>query len=334
MVVATRTPHNDRSGIMPIPFRYAAGGPARRSMESRPLRYFVAVARTLSFTRAAEQLGLAQPPLSRRIKALETELGVALFERSPRLRLTPAGRVLLERAEPALAMLDAAWASVPGGVGGRRSTVCVGFVAAAAYSVLPQLADRMRRDCPDVELRIECMTNSEQARALEHGTIDVGVAWLPFERGGYEQLPLARDRFLIALPVGHRLARLDTVTRADLEGERFVLGCRNARIARAISRAIGRDDDGNGGAVVETRVHDLREAIDCVASGLGVTFVPGAMCGERPGHVVYRDFDCAEPLLLGAVYRGGGDLHAVHRLLACAAGTDRRDLGQARSPLD
>jgi DNA-binding transcriptional LysR family regulator len=298
-------------------------------MESRPLRYFVAVARTLSITRAAEQLGLAQPPLSRRIKALEREIGVALFERTPRLRLTPAGQSLLERAEPALEMLDAAWASVSAEPDGREAVVRVGFVAAAAYAVLPQLASRFRRDCPEFELRIECMTNSEQAEALDRGVIDVGVAWLPFERGGYDCLPLTRDRFRIALPAGHRLAALDTVTRADLEGERFVLGCRNARIARAIARAIG-DDDVGSGTVVETRVHDLREAIDCVASGLGVTFVPGAMCGERPGHVVYRDFDCAEPLLLGAVHRRDGDRHAVRRFLSCAAGTERIGSDRAR----
>ncbi len=286
-------------------------------MESRPLRYFVAVAHTLSFTRAAEQLGIAQPPLSRQIKALERQMGVLLFERSPRLRLTAPGQSLLTRVEPALAMLDAACQSVSAQASAGQATVSVGFVAAAAYDVLPRLASRFRRECADADLRVECMTNTEQADALARGTIDVGMAWLPFEHGGYAQAPLARDRFLIALPAGHRLARRQIVRREHLDGERLVLGCRNARIARAIARAIGADD-ANGSAVVETRVHDLREAIDCVAAGLGITFVPSAMRGERPGHVVYRHFDSDEPLLLGAVYREGERPLAVRRFLDCA----------------
>lgn len=287
-----------------------------RHPESRSLRYFVAVCRALSFTRAAEQLGIAQPPLSRQIKKLELELGVGLFERSPRLRLTAAGQALLERVEPALKMLDAACQSVAEEAAAGSATLSVGFVAAAAYEVLPRLASRFRHDWPGIELRIQCMTDAEQAAAMSGGTIDVGIAWLPFEHKGYEQIPLARERFFIALPAGHRLARQPLVTRDDLAGERLLLGCRNARIARAISRSFSGDAPDRG-SLVETRVHDLRAAIDSVAAGLGITFVPSAMQGERSGHIVYRPFDSAEPLLLGAVCPGGAKPIALHRFLEC-----------------
>jgi DNA-binding transcriptional LysR family regulator len=287
-----------------------------RQTESRSLRYFVAVGRALSFTRAAEQLGIAQPPLSRQVKKLEQELGVCLFERSPRLRLTAAGQVLLERVEPALTMLDAACKSVAEEASASSATLSVGFVAAAAYEVLPRLASRLRREWPDIELRIQCMTDAEQAAAMACGSIDVGIAWLPFEHKGYEQIPLVRDRFLIALPTGHRLARQHLVSRDDLVGERLLLGCRNARIARAISRSFSGDDPDRGN-LFETRVHDLRAAIDSVAAGLGITFVPSAMRGERSGHVIYRPFDSAEPLLLGAVCPGGAKPVALDRFLQC-----------------
>lgn len=287
-----------------------------RHPESRSLRYFVAVGRALSFTRAAEQLGIAQPPLSRQIKKLEQTLGVSLFDRSPRLRLTAAGQALLERVQPALTMLDAACQGVAEEASASSATLSVGFVAAAAYDVLPRLASRFRQDWPDIELRIECMTDAEQAASMARGAIDVGIAWLPFEHKGYEQIPLARDRFLIALPTGHRLAGQALVSRDDLAGERLLLGCRNARIARAISRAFNGEDPDRA-KLFETRVHDLRAAVDGVATGLGVTFVPSAMRGERAGHVVYRPFDSAEPLVLGAVCPSGAKPIALHRFLAC-----------------
>lgn len=270
----------------------------------------------LSVTRAAEQLGIAQPPLSRQIRKLEQTLGVVLFERAPKLRLTAAGEALLERIEPALAMLDNACAGVAAESAAGSAVLTVGFVAAAAYEVLPRLASRFRCDWPDVELHIECMTDAEQASALARCEIDVGIAWLPFEHDGCEQIPLARDRFFIALPAGHRLARRERVTRDDLEEERLLLGCRNTRIARAISRLFSGDDQ-NRRTFHETRVHDLRAAIDCVAAGLGITFVPGAMRGERPGHVIYRAFDSTEPLLLGAVCPRGARSVQLHRFVRC-----------------
>jgi DNA-binding transcriptional LysR family regulator len=285
-------------------------------MESRPLRYFVAVARTLSITRAAEALGMAQPPLSRHIKALEAEVGTLLFHRKNGLRLTEAGRAMLAKAEPALAMLDAAKESAAAVGHSVAATLPIGFVAVAGYSLLPRLTRAFKERHPEVDLRIECMTNSEQAQALKQDEIEVGIAWLPFDEPGYCITPLETDRMLVALPARHPLTRLQKLSREDLLGERLILGCRNAGIKRAIFHAMEGEAAGAAQPVREAR--DLAEAIDGVASGLGLTLVPSALRHERSGHVEYRELEKPETVVLGAVLRPRAST-AAQQFVACAA---------------
>lgn len=284
-------------------------------MESRSLRYFVAVARTLSITRAAENLGMAQPPLSRHIKALEAEVGTLLFKRKNGLRLTEAGRAMLAKAEPALAMLDEAKECATAVGLAAAATLSIGFVAVAGYSLLPRLTRAFREQHPEVDLRIECMTNSAQAQALVEGEIEVGIAWLPFDEPRVTVVPLETDRLMVALPAGHPLTLLETLSRTDLFGMRLILGCRNAGIERAILGAVEGDMAGHAMPVLKAR--DLAEAIDGVASGLGLTLVPSAMRLERGGHVEYRELDKPSAVVLGAVVRPRAS-KAAQQFLACA----------------
>jgi len=285
-------------------------------MESRSLRYFVAVARTLSITRAAEQLGMAQPPLSRCIQALERELGTKLFHRANGLRLTAAGQAMLEKAEPALTMLDAARASAITAGQAMRTRLPIGFVAVAGYDLLPRLTRSFRAEHPEVELQLACMTNDEQARALHSGRIELGIAWLPFEHSDHPQHVLRHDPLMVALPKGHPLARLRRLTRAQLRSEPLVLGCRHAGITRAILRATDHEGMDSEGSAVR-RASDLAEAVDCVASGLGITLVPASLRHERIEYVEYRELEHPEMLVLGAVHRPAPSA-AVRSFLACA----------------
>lgn len=270
-------------------------------MESRSLRYFVAVARTLSITRAAEQLGMAQPPLSRHIQALEKEVGTLLFHRAGGLRLTAAGQAMLAKAEPALALLDEAARSAVEAGRSERTTLTIGFVAVAGYSLLPRLTRAFQAQQPGVDLQLECMTNDEQAQALERGSIAVGLAWLPFDAAGCTQVPLQHDPLLVALPRGHPLARLRRLSREHLRGAQLVLGCRHPGIARAILRAVDAGEAQAQARPAVRKAHDLAEAIDCVASGLGITLVPASLRNERRSHVEYRELERPETLVLGAV---------------------------------
>ena len=292
-------------------------------MDIRQLRYFVAVADALSFTRAAERLNMAQPPLSRQIKALEQEVGVRLLERSRKgLILTPAGRALLQEATSLLAQVGAIRTRVRQAAAVEPSRLSVGFVSAAGYSLLPGIVRRFRGVSPGIELQLHCLTNREQAAALDDGAIAVGLAWLPFERDGARALPLLEDRFCVALPEGHPLAAEDRIEVAMLRRQPVVYGCRTASVDASIRRLLSE-------AGPLQRVADLTTAIDGVAAGLGLAIVPRSMRPDRAGQVVYRDLQCDERLTLGAVSLAARADRAVEGFLACASALAREQAGHA-----
>src|SRR6516164_6069265 len=127
-------------------------------MELRHLRYFVAVAEEMSFTRAAERLHIAQPPLSQQIKQLEEELGVTLLQRDARpLRLTDAGQVLLDRSREILADLEATLAETRRTGRGQTGKLSIGFAGSAMYVFLPDVINGFREACPSIELALDKM---------------------------------------------------------------------------------------------------------------------------------------------------------------------------------
>lgn len=144
-------------------------------MELRHLRYFVAVAEEKNFSRAAERLLMAQPPLSQAIRQLERELGVALLTRSTRkVDLTPAGEVFLTRARRILADADDAAAQAARVAAGEEGQLTLGFAGSATYSLLPYLVRELRSELPKVrfELRGELLT-PPLAQALADHRVDV-----------------------------------------------------------------------------------------------------------------------------------------------------------------
>jgi DNA-binding transcriptional LysR family regulator len=151
-------------------------------MNFQRLRYFVAVAEELSFSRAAERLHMAQPPLSYQIKRLEEELGAQLFHRTKRsVRLTDAGRLLLAEARGLLVHAEQT-ASVVHRVGqGEVGRLTVGFVPSAANRVLPPILRAFGERFPSVELLLREVDPDRLLRALGDGRADVGFLYLPFE---------------------------------------------------------------------------------------------------------------------------------------------------------
>ena len=194
-------------------------------MELRHLRYFMAVGEELSFTRAAERLHIAQPPLSQQIKQLEEELGVTLLQRGARpLRLTGAGEVLLQRSRALLADLDAAIAETRRTGRGQTGKLSVGFAGSAMYVFLPDVINTFREACPNVELNLHEMLASEVAQALQERKIDVGFArpQLP-PLDHIAQRLILEEPYLAALPKRHRLAGRTLIALSDLADEPFVL---------------------------------------------------------------------------------------------------------------
>jgi DNA-binding transcriptional LysR family regulator len=193
-------------------------------MELRHLRYFVAVAEELSFRGAAERLHMAQPPLSAQIKALEQELRARLFERTTRsVRLTHAGRVFLEEARTVLQASVQAEQRVRDAEHGLAGTLRVGVIAPMANAWLAGNLRRFRQRFPGVQISLYDLTSTEQLRRLHAHELDAGLLRPPVGFPELEYLFVGESKQVLAVPVGHRLARKKTLTWADFHGEDLVL---------------------------------------------------------------------------------------------------------------
>src|SRR3954454_14582616 len=180
-------------------------------LDLRKMRYFVAVADRLHFGRAAEELHIAQPALSRQIRALEQDLGASLFTRDRHgVALTDAGRQLLVDAGPLLASADAVRRRVTAAARGSRRLV-VGF--RTGIPVIPA-AQAFAARHPEVVVDVQRMEWDDQAPMLLDGRVDVGYVRLPIDETGLRLTPLYTEPWVAALPAGHRLAGKEQITEA------------------------------------------------------------------------------------------------------------------------
>jgi DNA-binding transcriptional LysR family regulator len=192
--------------------------------ELRQLRYFVAVAEALSFTRAADRLHMAASPLSAAIRRLEDELGTRLFERTTRsVTLTDAGRRLLAEGRPALAAVDAAFADAARVGRGVLGRVRVGSSPAARHDVRPALVARLREQHPGIEVETSEATTGALCRELLGGRLDVAIAFCAEPVPGLVRRTLSQERLAVLMRTSHRHAGAESVALADLRGDRFVL---------------------------------------------------------------------------------------------------------------
>ncbi|MCI0463230.1 MAG: LysR family transcriptional regulator [Gemmataceae bacterium] len=192
-------------------------------MEMHQLRYFVAVAETANFTRAAERCHVSQPSLSQQIGKLEKRLHQRLFDRlGRRAVLTDAGRLLLDRARAILAAADDAERRLRDGADlGAR--LAVGVIPTVAPYLLPPALERFLRHCPGVEVTVHEDATRNLVEAAAGGELDLAILALPLSDDRLHVEPLRSEPLLLALPSGHRLARKKRVTVEDLAEERFIL---------------------------------------------------------------------------------------------------------------
>ena len=226
-------------------------------LDLRKLRYFVAVADALHFGRAADELHIAQPVLSRQVRALEHDLGAPLLTRdSHGVALTDAGRQLLADAGPLLASAQAARRRVTMAArGGQR--LMVGFRAGIAVTPAVQLFNAQH---PDVTVDMQRIEWDDQAPMLLDGRIDVGYVRLPVDEAGLRVIPLYTEPLVAVLPAGHRLAGKDQVTEADLAGEPLLWQA-------GTSTQPTRRPHPNAGY----RVRGVDETLEHVAAGRGIS---------------------------------------------------------------
>jgi DNA-binding transcriptional LysR family regulator len=247
-------------------------------MESRHLRYFIAIAECGSLTRAADKLGVAQPALSHALTRMEQELGVKLFDRSRRgATLTSAGDAIVDDIRLSLARMDSA-SQRARDIGARRGgRLRVGFVSAALFDTLPRAVTALRSASPNVELSMCEMSNAEQVVALERGEIDIGLLHAPVSIEGpvNEQL-IRRDPLIAVLPSAFPRRAGSQVSLNDLAQIGLVwfpedhLPTIRAGILSAFRQA------GHPVEIVQDANRTLT-VIACVAAGCGASLLPSSV---------------------------------------------------------
>ncbi|WP_455280858.1 LysR family transcriptional regulator [Cupriavidus necator] len=276
-------------------------------MDVRQMRYFLAVAEELNFGRAAERLHMAQPPLTRQIRALEEQIGVRLFERGNRgTELTEAGKRLLQDVPNILALTQLAEEQARLAGAGLLGRLDVGIFSAGILNVVPRLLARFHTARPEVQISLHNMTKSEQITALRERRITVAFNRLVPEEEDLVVESVLREPYLVALFEGHALCRRAAISIADLDNEPMILypniplhGLAQ-EVAEAFRLAGAR-------LRVEQEVEDVVTCIALVASRFGLAITTESAANLRLPGVVYKPL--RDPRLrdieLSCVYRRG-----------------------------
>jgi DNA-binding transcriptional LysR family regulator len=279
-------------------------------MELRHLRYFIAVAEELHFTRAAERLHIGQPPLSHAIQVLEADVGARLLERTKRwVRLTEAGKLFLADARRILALAEQAAETARRAERGEAGELRIGFTYSTPLTPLfAEVINRYRQEFPLVTLTLHEMATLRQLDAIGERTLDLG-----FVRPPEVPLPpsikltsLREDPLVVVLPVGHPLAAKAEIAIRELEDESFVMYppgagtgiypqifrlCRAAGFAPRIGQTAG----------------EASTIIGLVAAGSGITLLPASFDRIRMDGVCYRPITDREATTMLLLAQRGGE---------------------------
>lgn len=281
-------------------------------MKIRHLTYFLAVAEHLNFSRAAEELHVAQPAISQQIRALEKELGVQLFDRAGRrVALTEAGRALLPHARQVLAAVEAAQNEVRERSSLARGTASLGAPPTVSTHLLPAQLTRFKQRYPGLEVTLREAGTETLLRLVEDSKLDLAIVAdvLP---PVVESAPFLEEAYMLAVSAQHPLSRRKTVALAELASEAFILfpeGYKLREVTLTACRRAGFEPKValDGGAMQST--------LEFVAAGLGVALVPElALGGVKNIHALrIADQDLRRALRL--VWRKGHYLSPAARAL-------------------
>lgn len=253
-------------------------------MEIHQIRSFCAVARAGSFTRAAEELGIAQPSLSQQIRTLEKKIGTPLFERLGRsVRLTAFGEAFREPALRILqqvAMAENSLANLKEGVRGRLRLGVIPTIL--PYLIAPRIGDFLKQ-FPDVDLQLTEDATPRLVEQLQSGDLDIAVTGLPVKNPDIVCSELFREPLFLAVTVGHSLAQQSAADLRDLENQPFLMlkegHCLRDSILTACTRARAELK-----SIFET--NQLESIFQLIKSGFGVTLVPEMACSHAAGCVL------------------------------------------------
>ncbi|MEG4013016.1 MULTISPECIES: LysR family transcriptional regulator [unclassified Microcoleus] len=284
-------------------------------MELRHLRYFIAVAEELNFTRAAEKLHMAQPPLSQQIQHLEAELGFQLFRRTKRtVQLTAAGQVFFEESQKIMQQVDRAIQLGRQTSRGELGQLTVGFVSSAAHNVVPPILQAFRTRCRAVKLELHELTTNEQLQRLREGRIDIGFVRPPVEEDGINSEIVFREPLMVALPETHPLTDRPYVELRELSGEPFILFGRS-QAPGLYDAIVSLCQQAGFSPIAGQEAIQMQTIISLVAAEMGVAIVPASMQNFQRRGVVYKSLPESTCMVAIALIWRNHPTAAVQRFL-------------------
>lgn len=285
------------------------------SIESRHLRYFVAVAEERHFGRAAQRLMIAQPPLSQQIRLLERSLGTELLTRTTRkVELKPAGELLLERGKRILLDLEALESDVRKVGAGLQGSLRIGFTGSTTYGLMPRVVREASRAFEGVTLTISGeMLTPQLVGELESHRLDVAVLRAPVPPAEITHITVASERTVAAIPSNSHLSERATLTFDDFADQVMVGYPEDSAMSQAISaRLLDR-------GLTPRYAHRVRETsalLALVAAGIGPALVPQSATSLNLGGTVYREVEDAPTTELAIAWRSNETAHLVERFVA------------------
>jgi DNA-binding transcriptional LysR family regulator len=289
-------------------------------MELRHLKYFVVVAEELHFTRAADRLNMAQPPLSQQIHQLEDELGVQLFYRNKRqVELSAAGKIFLESVYKILNDIEKACDAAQRTHRGELGKIVVGFTGAATFGILPNLLQPYRTKFPLIDLVVLQLNTTDQIQSLLNGEIDIGILYVPVENSGLIFKVIHQQPFIIAMPKNHPLAsKSDPIEVQELSKESFIMIPRKAGQVY-YDTIINICHSAGFSPNIGPEVYELNTSISLVAAGMGIALVPDSIQTLRINGITYRHLkNPGSTLKTALVWRNDESSPLVHKFIALA----------------
>ncbi len=270
-------------------------------MELRQLKYYEAVARLLNFSKAAEELHMAQPPLSRQVQNLEEELGVTLIDRSSRpLKLTNAGQFFYDQSVQILARMTEIKRATHHLGAEKKRWMGIGFVPSVLYSHIPKAIQRFISDNSNIDISLSELTSMQQTEALKSGRIDVGFGRLLISDESIDSIPLTKDKLIVAASSSSRLAAWNDLSLQQICEQKVILYPSAPRPSFA-------DQVLNQFKARGLELHDIFEtnslqtALGLVAAGMGITIIPESVRLMQRNDVCYlsiREEGLVSPLVM------------------------------------
>jgi DNA-binding transcriptional LysR family regulator len=300
-------------------------------MDLRRLRYFLAVAEELHFGRAAERVGIAQPPLTQQIQKLEGELGCRLFVRGRKTALTEAGRALLEEARRILEQAERAAEITRRAARGEQGQLVVGAPPSVMLSALPAVIRKYRRAFPGVQFTLRELSTSAIENSLRAGEIDVGFLRETQPEPPLASLVLFEEPVVAVLPATHPLTARKSLALGALRGEPFLFFPRRLgpafydKLISFCSRAGFVPD-------VVQEATQWQSVVSLVEAGMGVSLAPGCVQRFRWPGVRYRPLQQLRTQV-NACWRREGQSPMARAFLQLARAEFRAPLAHARRSL-